>query len=522
MSAQTLRIKQIIAILIAILFVAGFFYSPIGAFTGPILGLWFVGTQKPRAGFVWLMSFTFIPLLLGEHSVLWHSTAAQIPFVILWIFVTSLIDILPFLIHRAISPRLKGFFSTLPYPLAAVAIQSITWFILPKSALNFIYFDFTSNLPLLKTAVRFGSGSGFVVILIQIFFTSWAIAGILWIWNANLPISKLTATGNFFLFLFALLFGFRIYIHNHVIRLPEHIPGGMLLVVVASSALILLTLYAIFRPVYRTLSWSSRQSTIDLLESPITHTQLHYQRDGHREFLVSTSAERFPIENGIPQFVTPESISGANKKYNHLYQVIGGFYDDTQRVYCLLRGIDQFQYLRSYLCKLELKPGDRVLETSVGTGLNWKFMPTDTHTLQLHGLDLSAEMLLNCQTNLRRWNLSADLVLGNAEALPYADNSFDCVFHVGGINFFSDRARAINEMIRVARPGTLIMIADETEEHVKTAYENIPYTSRFFKNRKEPVLPPTDLIPAKMQDVTLDTSLMKGHFYVLTFRKPHN
>lgn len=31
---------------------------------------------------------------------------------------------------------------------------------------------------------------------------------------------------------------------------------------------------------------------------------------------------------------------------------------------------------------------------------------------------------------------------------------FDTVFHVGGINFFNDRARAISEMIRVARPGT--------------------------------------------------------------------
>ncbi len=86
------------------------------------------------------------------------------------------------------------------------------------------------------------------------------------------------------------------------------------------------------------------------------------------------------------------------------------------------------------------------------------------------GLDLSAEMLVRCQTNLRRWEMDADLFLGNAESLPFINADFDAVFHVGGINFFSDRAKAIREMIRVAKPGSLILIADETEEHVKRAY----------------------------------------------------
>ena len=57
--------------------------------------------------------------------------------------------------------------------------------------------------------------------------------------------------------------------------------------------------------------------------------------------------------------------------------------------------------------------------------------------------------------------LQGDLFLGNAECLPFADESFDVVFHVGGINFFNDRAKAIREMIRVAKPGSKILIADE-------------------------------------------------------------
>ena len=118
--------------------------------------------------------------------------------------------------------------------------------------------------------------------------------------------------------------------------------------------------------------------------------------------------------------------------------------------------------------------------------------------------------------------MDADLFLGNAESLPFADESFDVVFHVGGINFFNDRAKAIREMIRVARPGSLLLIADETEEHVKATYERGPITDRYYKNRSEPVNPPVDLLPPEMQEVKLEilNVVGKNRFYALTFRKP--
>ena len=160
------------------------------------------------------------------------------------------------------------------------------------------------------------------------------------------------------------------------------------------------------------------------------------------------------------------------------------------------------------------KPGDTVLETSVGTGLNYKYLPAG---VQLSGLDLSAQMLSQCQVNLRRWRIQADLFQGNAETLPFADSSFDVVFHVGGINFFNDRAQAIREMIRVTRPGSRLLIADETEKHVKEVYEK--GLGSMYKDRKEPVKPPIDLVPAGMQEIQLH-QMREGDWYVLTFRKP--
>lgn len=231
---------------------------------------------------------------------------------------------------------------------------------------------------------------------------------------------------------------------------------------------------------------------------------------------MSATNERFPIHNDIAEFVRPDAISGANKKYNQLYQTIAGFYDDSQRVGSALIGMDRDAYVRSYLDRLEVKPGDAVLETSVGTGLNFKYL---SEGVKLTGLDLSSGMLTRCQENLRRWRRKADLFLGNAEFFPFADNSFDVVFHVGGINFFSDRERAVREMIRVAKPGSLLLIADETEEHVQKAYENIPYTQEFYKKREEVVSAPVDLLPPEMEEVKAET-VWGNRFYALSFRKP--
>jgi SAM-dependent methyltransferase len=131
-------------------------------------------------------------------------------------------------------------------------------------------------------------------------------------------------------------------------------------------------------------------------------------------------------------------------------------------------------------------------------------------------------MLVNCQAKLHRLGLHGDLLLGNAECLPFADESFDVVFHVGGINFFTDRGEAIREMIRVAKPGSRILIADETEEHVKDMYERGPVTSGYYKNRKEPVAAPNDLVPPEMLETHLEflKPMGKNRFYALTFRRP--
>jgi ubiquinone/menaquinone biosynthesis C-methylase UbiE len=45
--------------------------------------------------------------------------------------------------------------------------------------------------------------------------------------------------------------------------------------------------------------------------------------------------------------------------------------------------------------------------------------------------------------------------------LPFVDNSFDAVFHFGGINMFGNVRQGIEEMVRVAKPDAPVIISDE-------------------------------------------------------------
>jgi ubiquinone/menaquinone biosynthesis C-methylase UbiE len=444
--------------------------------------VWFVGTQKPRRGFFWLLALNLIPSLLFGWRKFPLTGPQQALSYLGWTLVSAVLSILPFTFHRLVSPRLPGFLATLPFPLAAAAIPS------------------------LALALHIGAASA---IGLERFFILWFAAVIVWMWS-----HESRATGLVFAAGCACAAGCELFRPFSGMTLSQTLPGGILFGWTCLGAALLLSLWALFSP-RQDKPWTTRPQTVALLQSPFTGAPLHVVSEGRQEVLVSASGERFPIRNGIPAFLKPEDLTGDNGKYNHLYETIGGFYDDIQRVFCALKGFDRDAYFRSYMSLLEVKPGDSVLETSVGTGLNYKYLP---RSVKLSGLDLSPEMLANCQLNLRRWQLDADLYLGNAESLPFANSSFDVVFHVGGINFFNDRAKAIREMIRVAKPGSLLLIADETEKHVKEIYDRGP-GGHLYKNRKAPVSAPIDLIPPEMQDIHLE-QMRYGDWYALTFRKP--
>jgi ubiquinone/menaquinone biosynthesis C-methylase UbiE len=143
------------------------------------------------------------------------------------------------------------------------------------------------------------------------------------------------------------------------------------------------------------------------------------------------------------------------------YQRRARLYDWSNRVAAFLRGASPTRERRKAVRRLRLKPGDRVLEVSVGTGTNVPLMAAETGaTAWLVGLDISRAMLDVCRAKSTRLGIATTLVEGEAAHLPFADSSFDAVLHHGGLAEFGDKGSAIAEMFRVVRSGGRVVICD--------------------------------------------------------------
>lgn len=166
---------------------------------------------------------------------------------------------------------------------------------------------------------------------------------------------------------------------------------------------------------------------------------------------------------------------------------------------------------KEVLNNLEIKDNDNVLETGIGTGDNIPMLRSKAKNLRIFGIDIQTQMMIHCSRNIRKWDENIELFRADAEDLPFRDEIFDSVFHLGAFNLFNNKQKAVNEMIRVAKPGTRIVIADESEKGNKIF-------NRINGTRSEFISPET-FVPAKMNNITFKT-IWKGYGYVLAFTKP--
>ncbi len=269
-----------------------------------------------------------------------------------------------------------------------------------------------------------------------------------------------------------------------------------------------------------------KRSTLELLCCPGCHGTLSLLGGGDHEVVTEASlfcahCERtFPIESGITHFIDPAELNGLNRGFAR-------FYDWFSRVYAPLTGAaflffgGERKARKEVLDRLELN-GGRVLEVSIGSGSNLPYLFESPEVGEVYGLDISAGQLARCKRFADKRGWPVDLFLGTAEALPFKAECFDSVLHIGGINFFSNKRRAIDEMIRVARPGSKIVIADESERVARLLYR-ISRLSRPHRGKPPDLAAPVNLVPDTMKETRLD-GIWKGHGeyhgYCLEFRKP--
>jgi ubiquinone/menaquinone biosynthesis C-methylase UbiE len=98
-----------------------------------------------------------------------------------------------------------------------------------------------------------------------------------------------------------------------------------------------------------------------------------------------------------------------------------------------------------------------VLEVAVGTGLNLGLYPEQA---TVTGIDLSPAMLELARERAAELGRDIDLRVGNAQRLEFDDASFDTVVCTLGLCAVPDDGGAVDEMVRVLRPGGLLLLAD--------------------------------------------------------------
>ena len=91
----------------------------------------------------------------------------------------------------------------------------------------------------------------------------------------------------------------------------------------------------------------------------------------------------------------------------------------------------------------------RVLELGVGVGANWQFLPAG---IAYSGIEPDPHMLRRAQRHAAESRLDVDLHLAAAEALPFADDTFDTVFTTLTLCSVEDLTGALAEVRRVLRP----------------------------------------------------------------------
>ncbi len=266
-----------------------------------------------------------------------------------------------------------------------------------------------------------------------------------------------------------------------------------------------------------------KAATLSLLACPICRSPLAIEA-GKEEYIpagnlrCSSCSEHYRIEKGIPQFIQTKRLTGLNRRFSKAYTWFSWFYRAFSRIAFAYIGMDEGTARREITDRLEPR-GGRVLEVSIGPGVNLPFLKERNDVGEIFGLDISTGQLAQCQGFIQKKGWEVELFLGNAEQLPFQEASFESVFHVGGINFFNDKKAAINEMIRVAKPGARILISDETEKGARAYERFLPSFARAVGERREIVRAPIDLVPKEMLETHVDP-VWKGWLYCLDFRKP--
>jgi len=114
---------------------------------------------------------------------------------------------------------------------------------------------------------------------------------------------------------------------------------------------------------------------------------------------------------------------------------------------------------KAVINRMRCRPGERILEVGVGTGLSLPLYPSG---VQVTGIDISEAMLARARARAARDRLEQVVALlrMDAEHMDFRDDSFDKVVAMYVVSVVPSPAQLVAEMRRVCRPGGELYIVN--------------------------------------------------------------
>jgi ubiquinone/menaquinone biosynthesis C-methylase UbiE len=230
------------------------------------------------------------------------------------------------------------------------------------------------------------------------------------------------------------------------------------------------------------------------------------------------SSHRFPIIEGIISLVEREEISPGDVKWVFEYDEMAERYDEGIKLYDGWLGVNLAEEFRRVIERIPIKPAQRVLDVSTGTGAVFFGIREVYPDVKIEpvGVDLSLGMLRVVSRKFKQAGMEIPVFHTQVKELPFKDESFDIITHRGGINTFAGIPAALREWVRVLKPEGTLLVSDEglsptarkTQRGLKIVEDNELFGFQ----------PPLEHLPPQLRNVELRW-IAKDTFYTITCQK---
>ena len=197
----------------------------------------------------------------------------------------------------------------------------------------------------------------------------------------------------------------------------------------------------------------------------------------------------------------------------HSYTLLAPLYDAAvKRATASMR--------KSSLQRLQMPDSQHILINGIGTGLDLPYLPVHHHYT---GTDLTPAMLKYCQRRLAQYDLQMQLHTADVMQLPFSDNHFDIVQMNLILAVVPQPLLALQEAIRVLKPGGKIFIMDKFLKPGQSAplRKALNRVIRHIATRTDVVFEDL-LVECPQVKLTKDESaLLNGWFRLIDLEKTH-